>query len=175
MMYERITYAGHRDLDKIKVLYENTFPLHERRTWQSMTLLLTEPAMHLNSIKAEAQFIGFVIYWHLQEWLYVEHFSIIPQMRKKQYGSQVVEDLKTIGNHQLVLETELPENEESKRRIGFYEKCGLMLLPFPYHQPPYRKGEPASPMLLMSTATASRRRYAEVVNLLQHEVYEKFY
>lgn len=50
----------------------------------------------------------------------------------------------------VVLEVEMPTEEMSKRRIGFYERLGFVLDHHVYFQPPYRKGEAFLEMRLMT-------------------------
>lgn len=54
-----------------------------------------------------------------------------------------------IINAPIVLEVELPNDEMSIRRIGFYERVNYKLWKNEYSQPPYRKGDEYLPMHLM--------------------------
>ena len=176
MLFESIINYEHPALSYIKSLYENTFPLYERREWIKLLSLLSNSKMQLEAILDEQQFIGFVIWWKLDNWLYLEHFAIERQHRGKQYGEKVLRMLISKANNPLILETELPADETASRRIKFYERAGLTTIAFPYFQPPYHKDEQPVPMQLMSTmSNINQRQFNQVVQFIREEVYEKFY
>lgn len=49
---------------------------------------------------------------------------------------------------------ELPEDALTRRRIGFYERHGLVFNSYPYLQPPMRKGQGVLPLRLMTKPAA---------------------
>lgn len=174
-MLKPISDSNDPALPDIKPLYETAFPQQERRTWEELMRLLNEPKMRLNAIMIDEHFIGFAIYWKLDDWLYLEHLAISAQLRGKEYGARVIEYLKGLAGRKIILETELPETDEAVRRIRFYERQGFKVVSYPYKQPPYRQHESPFPMMLMTTAEISKEECNEVVNMMTHEVYEKFY
>ena len=54
----------------------------------------------------------------------------------------------------MVLEVELPEDALTRRRIGVYERHGLVFNSYPYLQPPMRKGQGVLPLRLMTKPAA---------------------
>ena len=50
----------------------------------------------------------------------------------------------------MVLEVEVPEDELTCRRVGFYERHGLVYNEYPYLQPPLRKGNDLLPLRFMT-------------------------
>ena len=54
----------------------------------------------------------------------------------------------------MVLEVEVPEDEMTRRRIGFYERHGLVYNDYPYLQPPMRKGQEMLPLRFMTKPSA---------------------
>ena len=54
----------------------------------------------------------------------------------------------------MVLEVELPEDELTCRRIGFYQRHGLVFNSYRYLQPPMRKGQDMLPLRLMTRPAA---------------------
>ena len=171
----RITHATHADLVQIKVLYETAFPLHERRTWEALLKLLQEPGMELNSVKKDNNLIGFVIYWLLEGWLYLEHIAIEPVFHGQRLGTEVMAFLLKKANNKIILETETPATEVAMRRIKFYEMAGLKVLPYSYKQPAYRKNEPAVEMAVMASLPICREEFQQIRILIRKEVYERFY
>jgi ribosomal protein S18 acetylase RimI-like enzyme len=168
----------------VRPLYEESFKWNERRAWAQLLSLVNEPDMKLAIAEADLEStdgshlrepVGFVIWWELGEWLYLEHFAVLPAVRGKQYGGQVVQLLKERAS-KLVLETSLPDSPENVRRIGFYERQGLVVNSFPYAQPPYRRAEMPVPMVLISSPTITdREEFALVTGLIRESVYERFY
>jgi len=60
-----------------------------------------------------------------------------------------------------VLEVEVPEDEMTCRRVGFYERHGLVYNDYPYLQPPMRKGQDMLPLRFMTKPTAVDKKTYE--------------
>ena len=72
----------------------------------------------------------------------------------------------------VVLEVEIPADEMSKRRIGFYERLGFKLDNHVYHQPPYREGGEWLEMRLMTYGNVDLEySFEQVKNCLHRNVY----
>lgn len=72
----------------------------------------------------------------------------------------------------VVLEVEIPAEEMSKRRIGFYERLGYVLDDHVYYQPPYRRGEEFLEMRLMTYGDINlQQSFEEVKNCIYRDVY----
>ena len=172
----RITQP-HPYLATIQVWYDESFPIDERRRFDDLLDLLPCPDMHLCALAFEDQLIGFIIYWQWDAVLFIEHFAIDPEQRGKQFGQQALDEVKRIKNSSLILlEVELPTDDISHRRIQFYERQGFSLNEYAYYQPPYKRGNPAIPMKLMSIpAIASQSNFDGFSQLIQERVYERFY
>lgn len=149
-MLQQIHDRSDPALPFVQELYESAFPLHERRAWPQVLDLLTHRPMELLVIREGALPVGFAIRWQIGVAQYLEHFAVDPALRGQQYGSRVMRQLLAAARQQLILEVEPPGDALSRRRIQFYERHGLVLAPYDYLQPPYRKGEPPLPMRLMS-------------------------
>lgn len=162
-------------LPQLRSLYEIAFPLHERRTWDDLIKLLPEPAMRLMAVVQDEQFIGFMIYWRLDEYTYLEHLAIESQHRRKQFGQRVMDHIIQLSEKRLILETELPVSEDAINRIRFYKRLGLQELPYHYEQPAYRKDGFPFPLQIMSTINLEPEQFERLVGLIKHEIYERFY
>ncbi len=167
----------HPYLTKIEVWYEESFPADERRRFDDLLKLLPCPDMHLCALVTEGQLVGFMIYWQWDAVLFVEHFAIDPAQRGKQLGQQALEQVKRIKNSSIILlEVELPTDDISYRRIQFYERQGFSLNEYAYSQPPYKRGNSAIPMKLMSIpAIATQHDFDRLSGLIKERVYERFY
>ena len=72
----------------------------------------------------------------------------------------------------VVLEVEMPTDEMSRRRIGFYERLGLKLDTHTYFQPPYRKGDDFLEMRLMTYGPIDLKKdFNRVKEMIHKHVY----
>ena len=155
----------------IQPLYEQSFPLHERRNFSDVTELLLNHLMQMILIRNDGIEIGFIVKWKLDSFNFVEHFAIHPSHQGKGLGAAAFKKIMQSSSKQLVVETELPENATAIRRIKFYEKCGLTTIPFTYMQPPYHEGDTFFPMQLMSRFAIDIDQF----NAIKTELYQKVY
>lgn len=116
--------------------------------------------------------IGLITIWQFESFAYVEHLATSPLVRNKGYGRRIMEALQKQFRGIIVLEVEKPVDEMSRRRIGFYERCGFRLCERDYVQPPYRKGGESLPMFLMYAGTDD---IAADFESIRDEIYEKVY
>ncbi|WP_210466108.1 GNAT family N-acetyltransferase [Rufibacter roseolus] len=155
-------------------LYEEAFPLEERRTLAQQTELLSNPAYQFLSILDQEKFAGFFGVWQLPEFTFLEHFAVLPSLRGKGTGAQALTGLLDIILQPMVLEVEPPHSEIAQRRIRFYERLGFHLNDFEYRQPPYVAGMPWVPLLLMSYPTVLALEEIEKVKIqLYRYVYQQ--
>ena len=134
----------------VEELLHSSFPDNERRD-DALQRDNTDNNEKFSTllISDNGENIGVITIWHLNGFCYVEHLATSPSVRNKGYGSKIIFALTEMINGMIVLEVELPEDEMSRRRIGFYERCGFRLCHKPYFQPPYRKGDEKLPMHIM--------------------------
>lgn len=141
---------------KIEHIYLDSFPAEERRPLDSWWTLLDdeESLMTLHLVEdTSGNVIGFITCWHLDGFVYVEHFAIDSNRRCGGTGSSALRQMLAMQLLPVVLEVEHAEaNEMASRRIGFYNRVGFSPIEnFDYIQPPYSEGLPAVPLLLMTT------------------------
>jgi len=176
-MLQIIPLQNHKtQIEFSKNLYENSFPEEERREFSQLIDIYKNHNLELNLITQENQLVGILNQWKFDEVLYIEHLAIHPEYRNKKIASKVLEELsKTYKT--IFLEVELPLNETSKRRIGFYQRAGFCIEPYNYYQPPYRKGEKTIKMHIMtkSKKPINENEYKEIIDTIRKKVYEKFW
>ena len=88
--------------------------------------------------------------WEIEDFLYIEHFAVKEEFRNGGYGGELLDKLLEEKGRPMVLEVEVPEDEMTIRRIGFYERHGLVYNDYPYLQPPMRKGQGMLPLRFMT-------------------------
>lgn len=173
MQFHRITTASDPSLTFIKKLYEDAFPPHERRDWDSLLKLIPEQQeMHLDLVQTDDGHIGFIIWWEIASGTYfVEHFAIDAELRGKNYGASVLSYYKELLHGRILLEVEPPEDEYSIRRIGFYERLGFQVQDFNYRQPSYIDPLVSYPMLLMGTITFEESELIVLAEVIKEKIY----
>lgn len=149
MHFERITDAKHPMYQTAMELYRQSFPLHEQRETSSQEDILRHTDYHFTLCYDESLFTGLVLYWETADFLYVEHFCILPELRSRHYGQHILEELVRYGKT-IILEIDPPADEISVRRKGFYERCGFVENPYPHIHPPYHKGSSGHTLVVMS-------------------------
>lgn len=148
MEIERITYTDHPLFPEAMELYEISFPAHEQREALSQSEILSSSAYHFDVICDGGEFVGEILYWEIGDFLYVEHFCVHPSMRNKHYGQRILEAYQA---KPLILEIDPPVDEISRRRQGFYERCGFVANPYGHVHPPYHRGCEGHKLVVMSS------------------------
>lgn len=158
----------------IENLLHESFPSEERRddnmqrNYTDHNSLFTAYLIMDDDIK-----IGLITLWKLDSFYYVEHLATSPNVRNKGYGKLILQSLlNDFSDLKIVLEVELPQDEYSKRRIGFYERNGFRLCHKPYMQPPYRKGGSSIPMYLMFSSVDN---IDDVFDSIKSEIHREVY
>lgn len=167
-MFERIVTKD--GFEKVYPILAQSFPETELRTKEDQFALLRKECYHLYAIKDEKERnSGVIAAWELPgDLLYVDHFAILPEKRNHGFGGNVLDLFLDWQRKKTVLEVELPEDEITRRRIGFYERHGFVWNDYPYMQPPMRKGQKPFPLRLMTKPAAldaeSYERYRSVIH-----------
>jgi len=138
-------------LDQVEKTYNDAFPEAERRAFSLVRDLLSDnPSFSVYVLLKGDQYAGFITAWKLTDFVYVEHFAIDESARNGGIGGQAMSQFMSQFEKSIILEVEIPVDEMSRRRIGFYERLGFVLDNHVYHQPPYREEETWLEMRLMS-------------------------
>lgn len=157
LTFTEVTPSSLGLLEEVKGLYFSSFPEEERRPWESIISLIESEAPFFKFIivKDLDDIVGFYSAWTFPQAIYVEHLAIQASQRGKGIGSAVMAHILEVASGKpVVVEVEPTEtSEDAIKRIRFYESAGFTALyDFPYVQPPYAKGLPEVPLMLMSSA-----------------------
>lgn len=157
-------------------LYNDSFPENERRLFRDATHVASfikekGGKFHAFVIKDGDLFLGFLSYWVFKDFVYVEHLAVDPEHRGRNIGRKLLSHLfGTVGNN-VLLEVEKPTDEQSRRRIHFYEECGFrMREDINYVQPPYSAEQSGVEMMLMTHGDVKLRDTTDLREMLT-EVY----
>lgn len=146
-------------------IYRTSFPVHEQRRVQDFPLAFAAPDFFYETFLNEAgRVAAILVTWRREEFVYLEYFAVDASLRGQGAGQKILEELRDSFPHRVILEIDPPEDDVSRRRLGFYQRHGFVPNPqFDYMHPPYtEEGEPF-PLLLMSHERE-----------LEDDVYRKF-
>lgn len=169
-----ITSHAHPQLPFVRQLYHTAFPEEERRPFDELPLEADNTHLQLllfcNSGNTP---VGFASVWQFGDFCFIEHLAIDAAQRSKGYGAMIVQQLLS-PDYPCLLEVEPPHDDQSEKRIRFYNRLGFTANAFPYMQPPYHKGLKPIPMILLSNPAISPTDAEAFVNQLHKEVYPTF-
>lgn len=155
-------------------IMEYSFPRDERRDFEDHFAEFTKPPFRSLVWEENGSIAGFMNYWQLNGFVYLEHFAVAKELRGHGLGSKLMEKLREVTNCPIVLEVEPPElSEAAAHRISFYKRLGFHLNEYEYYQPPYHKGEkPVRLMIMSAPAPLLGKEFDEVKTLIYREAYE---
>ena len=168
----RITETDCREYGFTEKLLTATFPRDEYRDLAEQRANVTgKQEFHLMLARYNGEPVGFISYWKLREFCYVEHLATLPAIRGKGHGKAILERLQEIAT-KIVLEVEEPVDDITTRRVGFYRRAGFDMCPLPYLQPPYRQGDGMLPMRLMfHGCPASVQNFEKAREIIYDKIY----
>ena len=76
MKLERITDTGHNLYQTALDLYHISFPFHEQREADSQANILHDQEYNFHVIYDKEIFVGMLLYWETERFIYIEHFCI---------------------------------------------------------------------------------------------------
>ncbi|MEE9361134.1 MAG: GNAT family N-acetyltransferase [Cellulophaga sp.] len=132
-------------------LYEDAFPLEERRLLEDQVSVLKKDNYHFDILLEKNQFIGFILWWDFETYKYIDHFATSKQQRNKGFGKLILNTFVNSNHKPILLEVELPTSIINIRRIKFYERIGFKLNEHYYEIPPIQVDQSPLQLLLMSS------------------------
>lgn len=173
MKLEYIKDTNHPMYEKALELYKISFPYHEQREKISQDYILNYSEYKFGLIYDEDVFVGLVLYWETKTYIYIEHLCILPEIRNKNYGQKTLYLLKEKGKI-LILEIDIPVDDISKRRKGFYERCEFVENSYHHIHPPYHRENNGHELAIMTYPNKiSNQEYDEFRKYLNNKVMDK--
>lgn len=164
-MLQRINETNFPEIYRIM---QASFSGDEYRPYDEQLALFEEPEYRIYYMPA-----GFLAVWEFESFIYIEHFAVDPALRNSGTGSAMLQELVKQYQKPICLEVELPEDELTRRRIGFYERNGFVFNEYPYIQPPISKGKSPVPLRIMTYGEAiTRETFEAIKNVLYRSVYK---
>ena len=154
-------------------LLEKAFPPTERRNREDQLALLEKTSYSYRILRSDdGTFLGFLAVWEFDTFRFLEHFAVNEAARGHGIGAKALQLWLEESDKPAILEVEPPETEIARRRIGFYQRCGLTLNDFPYTQPSMQKGQPPIPLMIISwPQSLQAETFSPWQTILHREVY----
>jgi len=141
-----------------RTIYEASFPPSLRAPWSDLTHHRDDEEL-LVLVEEDATVLGIALIRSLgnTDMTFVRYLAIDSARRGRGLGAMLVTELRNrlrvggVGAMLLDVEAPIGEHaEDDRRRISFYERCGLSLLDVPGYAPPeHGEAGGAVPLLLM--------------------------
>ena len=165
MEFIRIEREDSERWNKVWNLYEESFPVAERRKLEDHLRAYNNPLFHPLSVWEKEELLGIVFYWEWDNYRYVEYLAVSNNLRGKGYGNQIIKHIKD-SEHTIILEIDPLINELSVRRLQFYERAGFTLTPYRFMHLPYRLEAVSQELLILS--------YPKMITKEQHKDFLNF-
>lgn len=164
-MLQRINETNFPEIYRVM---QASFSDDEYRPYDEQLALFEEPEYRIYYMPA-----GFLAVWEFESFIYIEHFAVDPALRNSGTGSAMLQELVKQYQKPICLEVELPEDELTRRRIGFYERNGFVFNEYPYIQPPISKGKSPVPLRIMTyRSEITREEFQKMKEILYRRVYK---
>lgn len=146
-------------------IYRTSFPVHEQRRVQDFPLAFRDPDFYYEVfLNGENRVVAILVSWRREAFVYLEYFAVDASLRGQGAGQRILEELRDAFPRKVILEIDPPEDEISRRRLGFYQRHGFVPNPqFDYIHLPYTDEGTPFPLLLMTHE-----------DLLDEETYRSF-
>ena len=180
-----LQFTSQSDFSEIYRIMQASFSDDEYRPYDEQLALFEKPEYriyYMSAIEMERvsnhstgnstmHAAGFLAVWEFESFTYIEHFAVDPVLRNSGTGSAMLQELVRKYQKQICLEVELPEDELTRRRIGFYERNGFVFNEHPYIQPPISKGKSPVPLRIMTYGSAiTQDTFEEMKRVLYQRV-----
>ena len=140
MRLERLSTFNAHLFERAFKLYQSSFPIEERRDGFEQQRVLKKEDYHFDLIMIDDTFVGVMLYWETESFVFLEHFTTLPEVRGKGYGKSALDLLKEKGKI-ILLEIEPPINGITQRRYNFYKRNGFAMNPYYHIQAKYHPGD----------------------------------
>lgn len=165
MEFLRIEWEDSERWSKVWNLYEESFPVAERRKLADHRRACENSHFYPLSVWENGELLGIVFYWEWDNYRYIEYLAVSPELRGHGYGFQIIRQIRD-SEHTIILEIDPLINELSVRRLQFYERAGFTLTPYRFMHLPYRLDGTPQELLILS--------YPKMITKEQHHDFLDF-
>ena len=156
--------------NKVWTLYEESFPIAERRKLEDHLRACENEHFHPLSIWDGSQLIGIAFFWEWDNYRYIEYLAVSPELHGQGFGSQIIKQIRD-SEHIIILEIDPLINELSVRRLQFYERAGFTLTPYRFMHLPYRIDGVLQELLILSyPLMITKEQHNDFLNFIDDHV-----
>ncbi len=171
MKLERLSETNKKHLAAAMALYEQSFPYLEKRSEGEQARVLGKSDYHFDFITDNDNFVGILAYWEKDNFIYVEHFAILPELRGNSYGTKALDALKQQTEKSIVLEIDQPVDDTSVKRFDFYQKRGFVMNSHAHIQAKYHLGDGELQLKILSyPREITKDEYISFKSFIDNEV-----
>ncbi len=170
MVLERITHYDSEVYKKALALYVRAFPEIERRGELEHKRVLRRADYHFEVLTESGNFLGIMLYWETESFIFLEHFAILESERNNGLGAKALDLLKEKGKL-IILEIEDLVDDITKRRYAFYSRNGFVMTEHEHIQAKYELGVDDYALKILSYPYAiSKREYWLFLNFMSMHI-----
>jgi GNAT superfamily N-acetyltransferase len=169
MEYLRVDIENTERWNKVWELYESSFPIEELRKKKDHLRACQDPYFFPISAWEENRLIGLLFYWEWGTYRYLDYLAISPELRDHGYGSQMLQHLRDT-EHKVILEIDPLTNEQSIRRLHFYEHAGYTLTPYRFSLAYRLDAEPQELLIMSFPDMITNEQYNDFLNFIEERV-----
>lgn len=140
------------EFNKFYSFLEEDFCFEERKNKNNELETFKNNNFNPNFIYDNNKLIGYICYWDFDEFIFIEHFAILKDLRNKHLGTKFLKKFIENNNKLILIEVEKPVDEVTTKRINFYKYLGFIINDYNYIQPSYHEKSSNSniPMLILT-------------------------
>ncbi len=171
MKIKRIINPNSKEFKDAFKIYEESFPVFERRLLASQIELLENEKFNFNIVLDDNKnVLALLLTWENDEFFYIEHFAVLESARGKNIGTNILTQLIEKTKKPIILEIEPPIDEISIKRKKFYEKLGFVMNEFKHMHPVFIKGYEPYELKIVSLPKISNDLFNIYENFINNEV-----
>lgn len=137
----------------ISKVYKQSFPLHEQRNEEQQKRAFEDKRYHLIAkivVTDNFKLGSFISYWDFDDYVYIEHLAVNPDLRGKNIGSESLKLFAHLINKPVLLEIDPLVDDISRNRLHFYERLGYQMNIYEHFHPPYAPQFPPHELIVLS-------------------------
>lgn len=155
-----ITTEKHKYFSDFWEIYNDSFPVYEKRNLNQQVEVFSKTNYFLNSFIDNNIVVAFLEFWDYPEFCFIEHFAVNKTYRSKGYGKILLDGFISSFKKPIILEIDPITEEISAKRLKFYQSLGFIENNYEHYQPPYRNDENPVPLkILTHPVTISQELY----------------
>ena len=170
MEFLRVDIENTERWNKVWKLYEASFPIAELRKKKDHLRACQDPYFFPISAWEGDRLIGLLFYWEWSTYRYLDYLAVLPELRDHGYGFQMLQHLRDT-EHKVILEIDPLTDEQSLRRLHFYEHAGYTLTPYRFSLAYRLDAEPQELLIMSFPDMITKEQYNDFLDFIKEHVF----